>query len=262
MVRMMMRSMFVFVNMMMRTLLLRLGLLWFHSWAGSIVQEWIRTAWSSFILTTAGWNCIQIILSGISFRQIHKTVAGQMTQSSTLLEFVPTIHYSYSSALGRHLTSNSISLTFHMSLYTLLSQYRSYIKMEWQIQILSVLLRHSSNRIADPISMTPNEALYALVFHPSHTHSSSLHRLNFLPLEEANHRYIHLFLQGHQTWMDPPTILDAIAEQILEQKHQNPSRSQPHPCRFRPSLADRFSPIILLSPLYWSLLYHSVLYLE
>ncbi len=31
MVRMMMRSMFVFVNMMMRTLLLRLGLLWFHS---------------------------------------------------------------------------------------------------------------------------------------------------------------------------------------------------------------------------------------
>ena len=83
----MMRSMFVFVNMMMRTLLLRLGLLWFHSWTGSIVQEWIRTAWSSFILTTAGWNCIQIILSGISLRQIHKTVAGQMTQSSTLLEF-------------------------------------------------------------------------------------------------------------------------------------------------------------------------------
>ena len=111
-----------------------------------------------------------------------------------------TIHYSYSSALGRHLTSNSISLTFHMSLiYTLLSQYRSYIKVEWQIQIFSVLLRHSSNRIADPISMTPNEALYALVFHPSHTHSSSLHRLNFLPLEEANHRYIHLCLQVHQT---------------------------------------------------------------
>ena len=110
-----------------------------------------------------------------------------------------TIHYSYSSALGRHLTSNSISLTFHMSLYTLLSQYRSYIKVEWQIQILSILLRHSSNRIADPISMTPNATLYALVFHPSHTHSSSLHRLNFLPLEEANHRYIHLFLQVHQT---------------------------------------------------------------
>lgn len=32
-----------------------------------------------------------------------------------------TIHYSYSSALGRHLTSNSISLAFHMSLYILYS---------------------------------------------------------------------------------------------------------------------------------------------